>query len=90
MIAPVYRVHWLKSKARQDRWAKEKTLLRNEMDWTVRFFQWQAERWRRNAEHEEGSEGHCCYARKQKSMWLKFADFARHQFNKVIVGTANG
>lgn len=34
----VYRVHWLKAKARRDRWKEEYTLLQNEMDWTVLFF----------------------------------------------------
>jgi hypothetical protein len=45
----VYRVHWLKAKARRDRWAEEATLLGHEMDWTFAFFQKQAFKWRERA-----------------------------------------
>src|SRR6202011_939983 len=41
----VYRVHWLKAKARRDRWAEEKTILLNEMEWVLAFFRTQAKRW---------------------------------------------
>ena len=41
----VYRVHWLKAKARRDRWLEERTLLSNEMDWAVAFFKTQATSW---------------------------------------------
>ncbi|KIM71052.1 hypothetical protein PILCRDRAFT_33210, partial [Piloderma croceum F 1598] len=37
-----YRVHWLKAKAWRDRWAEEVTLLVNEMDWTLGFFEHRA------------------------------------------------
>jgi hypothetical protein len=43
----VYRVHWLKAKARRDRWAEEVTLLVNEMDWTLGFFEHRASEWHR-------------------------------------------
>jgi hypothetical protein len=45
----VYRVHWLKAKARSDRWAEEQVLLSNEMDWVVIFLQTQARVWRDRA-----------------------------------------
>jgi hypothetical protein len=41
----VYRVHWLKAKARRDRWSEESTLLSFEMDWVLNYFQTQAARW---------------------------------------------
>jgi hypothetical protein len=43
----VYRVHWLKAKARRDRWAEEVTVLVHEMDWTMWFFEHRASEWRR-------------------------------------------
>jgi hypothetical protein len=58
MIQPfdsVYRVHWLKAKARRDRWAEERTVLANEMDWIVAFFKTQEALWTnrivRNSSH---------------------------------------
>lgn len=41
----VYRVHWFKAKARQDRWAEERNLLSDEMDWVLAYFRYQARKW---------------------------------------------
>ncbi|KAG1837170.1 hypothetical protein DFJ58DRAFT_669107, partial [Suillus subalutaceus] len=32
-----YRVHWLRTKALQDRWAEELLLIGHEMHWTIKF-----------------------------------------------------
>jgi hypothetical protein len=118
----VYRVHWLKAKARRDRWAEEATLVSHEMDWTIAFFHKQASKWRRrvsdgtvglapgyagddvngygpdgmvhphdahtegtlpNSQNDRLSRGQRCYALRQEQMWLRFAERARDQFNKV-------
>jgi|SRR5882762_1463574 len=42
----VYRVHWLKAKARRDRWREEQTLLASEMQWTELFFRYRASLWK--------------------------------------------
>jgi hypothetical protein len=42
-------VHWLKAKARRDRWAEELVLLSSEMDWAVAFLQNQAKLWNHRA-----------------------------------------
>lgn len=44
-VDPVYRVHWLKAKARCDRWAEERTILSSEMDWVTAYFRTQAKKW---------------------------------------------
>lgn len=44
-LALVYRVHWFKAKARQDRWAEERILLYDEMDWALAYFRTQAKKW---------------------------------------------
>jgi hypothetical protein len=43
---PVYRVHWLKAKARRDRWREEQILVASEMEWTELFFRHRASRWK--------------------------------------------
>lgn len=42
----VYRVHWLKAKARRDRWREEQILVASEMEWTEQFFRYRASRWK--------------------------------------------
>jgi hypothetical protein len=92
----VYRIHWLKAKARRDRWAEEQTLLTSEMDWAIAFFRTQARRWqdRQNgvnttSEQNDGtsihplSRGQICYTYRQEAIWLKFAEVATDKFNKV-------
>jgi len=69
---PVYRVHWLKAKARRDRWQEERILLASEMQWTELFFRHRGSRWKTlaaessaviasheaNSGQSEGSETH--------------------------------
>lgn len=54
---PVYRVHWLKAKARRDRWKEEFQLISSEMDWTVLYYQYQASQWQRRADTERIHHG---------------------------------
>ncbi|KAI0073595.1 hypothetical protein K474DRAFT_1579789, partial [Panus rudis PR-1116 ss-1] len=49
----LYRVNWLRAKARRDRLAEEKTLLRSEMDWTRNFFAHQAKLWKERGEKSD-------------------------------------
>jgi hypothetical protein len=71
-IMPVYHVHWLKAKARQDHWQEEQILLASEMQWTELFFRHRGSRWKTlvaessaviashkaNSGQSEGSETH--------------------------------
>lgn len=68
----VYRVNWLKAKARYDRWSEELKLVQHEMHWTVRWFQNQELMWRRRS-GESIKNGHKAYAEKQAFMWAEFA-----------------
>jgi hypothetical protein len=49
-LSTVYRVHWLKAKARRNRWNEEFILLSSEMDWTVLYYRYQASRWQQRAD----------------------------------------
>jgi hypothetical protein len=41
----VRRVHWLRARAQLMRWKEEVTLTGYEMQWTVRYFQYQSQKW---------------------------------------------
>ena len=89
-LSTVYRVHWLKAKARRDRWTEEFNLLSSEMDWTVSYYQYQASCWQQRADvirqgddicpddnsDDRSKRGKICYAMKQKRMWNTMAERA--------------
>lgn len=64
----VYRVNWLRAKARKERWEEEMKLVRKEMDWTVNCFKFKAKLWKEMAEGAK-KEGHRAYGWKQNWMW---------------------
>jgi hypothetical protein len=70
----VYRVNWLRAKARVDRWSEELTLVKHEMNWTILWFKNQADLWRERSEREDGDlpDGHKAYATKQQKLWKAF------------------
>lgn len=55
-FSTVYRVHWLKAKARKNRWNEEFILLASEMDWTVLYYRYQAAGWQRRADQVDMPE----------------------------------
>ncbi|KAK7692105.1 hypothetical protein QCA50_003724 [Cerrena zonata] len=66
----LYRVNWLRAKARRDRWAEELALTQAEMHWTRLFHLHRKSLWLRRA--EESSAEHPklqFYARKQAKTW---------------------
>jgi hypothetical protein len=74
----VYRVHWLRSRARFHRWQEELRLTTNEMEWTTRFFLAKSQEWMR---YTAGlSAGHIAYAERQGAMWKEMGEQARSQF----------
>ena len=76
----VYRVNWLRAKARKERWEEEIELVRCEMDWTVNCFQHHERIWRERAEGADGP-GHRAYAWKQWAMWNEWVGMAETRFN---------
>jgi hypothetical protein len=70
----VYRVNWLRAKSRVDRWREELILVENEMQWTLLWFENQANIWRERAEREDSilPVGHKAYAKKQQKLWKTF------------------
>jgi hypothetical protein len=78
----VYRVNWLRAKARVDRWNEELTLVKQEMKWTILWFRNQANLWMKRLEKEESNLpiGHKAYAIKQKKIWNEFEKKASEVF----------
>ena len=85
ILSPVYRVNWLRAKARKERWEEEIELVGKEMEWTTRCFQYHEEIWNRRAEKAEGV-GQKAYAWKQSSAWGNWAVTANDTF-RVLQGT---
>jgi hypothetical protein len=71
LIHLVYRVNWLRAKARFDRWQEELILVKHEMQWTILWFQYQANLWRERSERVDSifPIGHISYAKKQQKLW---------------------
>jgi hypothetical protein len=83
----VYRVHWLRSSSRRDRWQEEWNLANHEMDWLVRYFEHQADLWRGRSERSAGDAklGHRCYGLQKSAMWTRFASDAKSAFEKLSI-----
>lgn len=83
----VYRVNWLRAKARYDRWNEELELVPNEMKWTVGTFSYQEQRWKRRAESCQNNHtigGTYGYALKQADMWRGWKEKADLAFAEAI------
>ena len=87
MIAfKVYKVNWLRAKARYNRWSEELKLVEREMDWTVLAFQYYGKLWHRGAVGCAGKvekRGHYAYALQQENMWIDWARKAVGIFAEV-------
>lgn len=78
----VYRVNWLRAKARKERWEEEMELVSREMDWTVNSFEYCGKAWKKRADMAEGA-GKVAYAWKQWSMWQGWARTAKDTFGEL-------
>ena len=82
----VYRVNWLKSKAWVDQWIEELFLVKNKMQWTMLWFQNQANLWKERSEME-GDDlpvGHKAYTVKQQKLWNEFLTKSSERFKLYI------
>jgi hypothetical protein len=79
----VERVHWLRAKARLDRWTEELCKVQNEMCWTVLGFYSRAVQWETWAE-EAVEAGPSAYASKQRALWTSLAEQAKTKFTASV------
>ena len=87
LIYLVYRVNWLRAKARVDRWLEELTLVKHEMQWTILWFQYQANLWKEHSKREDVDLpiGHKAYAAKQNKLWSAFQRKASERFSLYLL-----
>ena len=76
----VYRVNWLRAKARYDRWSEEHVLIPNEMNWTRLFFLKKAKEWAGLRDMKLDQPGHVCFSEEQISMRKELAFQATKEF----------
>lgn len=81
-FSAVYRVSWLRAKARYDRWDKEFLTVRYEMRWTILWFKHQVKEWSKRSVESVGQNraGKKAYAEKQIAMWKMFVEEAESVF----------
>ncbi|KIM78567.1 hypothetical protein PILCRDRAFT_75318 [Piloderma croceum F 1598] len=83
----VYRVSWLRAKARFFRWSEELRLVEYEMQWTINWFRWKEGQWRTRlseVDDEERPPGFDSYCHKQVALWDSLADRAQSQFSALL------
>ena len=87
---PIYRVNFLRAKARMDRWQEEVTLVQNETKWMDLWLAYHRNIWEGRAKESEqkGSKGHACYAWKQVRMWERMANEAMDVYSRVMMSTS--
>lgn len=83
----VYRVHWLRARARNERWKEEMDLTSHEMVWTVNFFDHKAGLWDHWSQESLVQEklGHYSYAMRQIGIWKSMSEYAINAFQKAIL-----
>jgi hypothetical protein len=83
----VYRVNWLRAKARYDRWNEELSIVQHEMKWTILWFKHQMEEWKNRLKRsaEERKPGHIAYAEKQVAMWKMFMREGEQGFRGMML-----
>ncbi|GLB37202.1 hypothetical protein LshimejAT787_0402530 [Lyophyllum shimeji] len=81
------RVHYLRGRAQKNRWSEEFMRVGYEMQWTTRFFLYQADLWRTRgagAAKEGGlGPGPLAYAQRKTAMWKEMAVLADQGFWEV-------
>ena len=78
----MYRVSWLRAKARRDRWEEECDLLEAEMGWTLNYFKFQQDRWEKYA--VEGVEHARSYGYRQREIWQYLYNHAAIEYDACM------
>jgi len=84
LIYLVYRVNWMRARAKFLRWQEESILVPSEMTWTKLFFENRARGWATRAliSWERGQKA---YAYKQEAMWKELALQAHNAFSSCLI-----
>ena len=82
-------MNWLRAKARYTQWEEEHNVVRHEMQWTVKYFQYQEKQWLERLVGGDDDDigravGSQCYAAKQAGLWRAFSEKAMARFKVEI------
>lgn len=77
----VYRINWLRARAKKTRWAEEAALIPKEMGWTLNYFNNKVGQWDR-LQSDSLTKGQRAYASKQCAMWRQLGERATVLFNE--------
>ncbi|THU79459.1 hypothetical protein K435DRAFT_697752 [Dendrothele bispora CBS 962.96] len=83
-LRPVYKVNYLRARARWDRWQEELILVKKEMEWRITWFEHAHEVWTKRSKLEDMSEGAKVYAKLQAQKWGMFATRSRRAFGQYL------
>lgn len=90
MHIAVYRVNWLRVKARLDRCKEEVVLVRSEMDWTKRYYEHTKEKWLQRARDcNSNKRSLVFYALKQAYNWGMLENYAAEGYSIILKGSAS-
>lgn len=85
-LTSVYRVHWIRSLARLERWKEELELVKHEMQWTVQYFRNRGDSWNTLATSTDNiGVGERCYSAKQADLWNSFVKQAEAAFDSILL-----
>jgi hypothetical protein len=81
----VTRVHWIRARAQKHRWHEEFTLTGYEMEWTVRYYLYQAKLWvdRGTEAARRNLPGAAAYASRKVALWQDMSTRAQKTFMSV-------
>ncbi|KAF9545280.1 hypothetical protein CPC08DRAFT_649410 [Agrocybe pediades] len=79
----IYRVHWLRARAENNRWKEELELTCYEMQWTTRFYMYMAELWAKRRNHCQEKAGFKPYAEQQIGLWNDMGRITENLFCRV-------
>ncbi|KAJ8507467.1 hypothetical protein ONZ45_g10166 [Pleurotus djamor] len=82
VLSEVYRVNYVRARARYERWSEEKLLVMKEMTWTLEWFNFQASRWATICRRHSSSPGIRAFAQKKIYTWRKLEENALSLFTK--------
>ena len=80
----VYRVNWLRARARAQRWSEERDIITKEMEWVIGTFKYMEGVWKvRAGKMGDEKPGHRAYAARETDRWNRWIGIAKTEFAKA-------
>ena len=75
----MYRISWLRAKARKERWQEERILLESEMHWVTNYFKYKSDEWKKLGTQTEDDKKCCAFGRSE--LWRHLYNHAKAEFD---------